>query len=300
MALPRRPNYSDFLRALASRVAGGPTASIRHRLDALLALSILPAAALAGAALFAACRESAGTAQSSLFTAPQALVVGLMLACSWASSIWLARWLAASAAAAEARSQEWAAERNRINAAEAMASAAAQRLKELQHQASHDELTGLANRRWFDGALRQRVDACAFDGTELTLLYIDIDGFKKINDKHGHVTGDQLLRLFAARLRSSLRETDVIARLGGDEFAVILGHAAAAQALRTADALIDQLAQPYRIGNLLLDISASIGLVACVDSGQSAPALLAAADAAMYQAKQAGRCRHVSSGFAHL
>lgn len=177
---------------------------------------------------------------------------------------------------------------------------AAQRLQQLQHQASHDELTGLVNRRSFDAELQERVSACGFEGAELTLMYIDIDGFKRINDEHGHSIGDQLLRLFAARLRAGVRETEVVARLGGDEFAVILGHAMAQPALQTADALIENLSRPYRVGALRLEVSASIGLAACADSDLPAQAILEAADAAMYQAKQAGKCRHVTSDFAPL
>jgi diguanylate cyclase (GGDEF)-like protein len=132
------------------------------------------------------------------------------------------------------------------------------------------------------------------------VLYIDVDGFKQINDTHGHAVGDELLRLFAARLKASLRETEVVARLGGDEFAVLIDPASPGGAVKTADGLIDRLSRPYRIGDVVLEVSASIGIASCPSAGTSAPALLDAADRAMYRAKRDGKRRHVTSGFTPL
>jgi len=170
----------------------------------------------------------------------------------------------------------------------------------LQHLASHDELTGLINRRHFDTTIGERVAACDRGGAALTLLYIDVDGFKRINDRYGHTVGDELLRLFAARVQSNVRDTEVVARLGGDEFAVILNHAVGAQSLDTADRLIDHLSRPYRLGNLTVEVSASIGLAAYPGSAPCARTLLQAADAAMYLAKNAGKRQHATSGFGAL
>jgi diguanylate cyclase (GGDEF)-like protein len=172
--------------------------------------------------------------------------------------------------------------------------------QELQHQASHDGLTGLMNRRRFDTVIGERVAACDRGGDQLTLLFIDVDGFKRFNDRYGHAVGDDLLRLFAARIRSNVREAEVVARLGGDEFAVVLSHATPSRTLETADRLIDQLSRPYQVGALTLEVSASIGLAAYPGSGTCAKTLLQAADAAMYLAKDAGKCRHVTSGFGLL
>ena len=193
--------------------------------------------------------------------------------------------------------RERTAERDQATAAEERLRRAGQ---QLQHRASHDALTGLINRSRFDEVLGERVAACDSGGAPLTLLYIDVDGFKRVNDQHGHACGDELLRLFAARIKSNVRESEVVARLGGDEFAVILSHAQRPQSLETADRLIDQLSRPYRLGPLSVEVSASIGLATYPGSATCASTLLQAADAAMYRAKNAGKCRHVSSGFGSL
>jgi diguanylate cyclase (GGDEF)-like protein len=205
--------------------------------------------------------------------------------------------VAAALARAAALLRERTAERDRAARAEAFLR---REQRQLEHQASHDVLTGLMNRQRFDTVIHERVAACDRDGGELTLLYIDVDGFKRINDLHGHVIGDELLRLFAARMKAGVRESEVVARLGGDEFAVILDHAMPAQTLKTADGLIDRLSRPYRVGPLMVEVSASIGLAAYPASGTCARTLLEAADEAMYRAKRGGKCRHVTSGYAPL
>jgi diguanylate cyclase (GGDEF)-like protein len=170
----------------------------------------------------------------------------------------------------------------------------------LESLTTHDALTGVFNRARFDTLLAERVDECQRGACHLTVLYIDVDGFKQINDTHGHAVGDELLRLFAARLKASLRETEVVARLGGDEFAVLIDPASPGGAVKTADGLIDRLSRPYRIGDVVLEVSASIGIASCPSAGTSAPALLDAADRAMYRAKRDGKRRHVTSGFTPL
>jgi len=205
--------------------------------------------------------------------------------------------VAAALARAAALLRERTAERDRAARAEAFLR---REQGQLEHQATHDVLTGLMNRQRFDTVIHERVVACDRDRGELTLLYIDVDGFKRINDLHGHAIGDELLRLFAARMKAGVRESEVVARLGGDEFAVILDHAMPAQTLKTADGLIDRLSRPYRVGPLMVEVSASIGLAAYPASGTCARTLLEAADEAMYRAKRGGKCRHVTSGFAPL
>jgi diguanylate cyclase (GGDEF)-like protein len=184
------------------------------------------------------------------------------------------------------------------------AAVAAQRLRReytaLECQATHDALTGLVNRAEFDSQLAERLTACQRDRSPLAVLYIDVDGFKAINDRHGHAVGDDLLRLFAARLKAGVRDTDVVARLGGDEFAVLVDRAAQAFALQTAEGLIDRLSRPYRVAAGVLEVSASIGIAVYPSAGDCAGSLLEAADEAMYRAKRGGKGRYVTSGFTPL
>ena len=184
------------------------------------------------------------------------------------------------------------------------ASGVAQRLRReymaLECQATHDPLTGLLNRAGFDTELGRSLEICQREGGRLAILYIDIDAFKAVNDRHGHSVGDELLRLFAARLQAGVRDTDVVARLGGDEFAVLIDHATQPLALKTAKGLTDRLSQPYQFGALMLEVSASIGIAVYPEAGNSACSLLEAADEAMYRAKRGGKGRYVASGFTPL
>jgi diguanylate cyclase (GGDEF)-like protein len=158
-----------------------------------------------------------------------------------------------------------------------------------QHRANHDALTGLANRSLFDAMLSHQLAICKRTNANLAIFYIDLDGFKSVNDAHGHATGDEVLRTVATRLKHGLRESDVVARLGGDEFAVILANAGLTAAQRVAAKLIDALSASYSIGSLTLDISASIGISAYPESGTACEALSRRADEAMYKAKAAGK-----------
>jgi diguanylate cyclase (GGDEF)-like protein len=161
-----------------------------------------------------------------------------------------------------------------------------------RHDAYHDELTGLANRTLFNEILQQQLALSRRTGDPLAVLFIDLDAFKPINDRHGHAVGDQLLRTVAARLATGLRGSDIAARFGGDEFAAILVQASRDAAATVAAKLVDSLSAPYPIGALTIEVSASIGIAeypACGDSGE---VLLQRADAAMYQAKLEGRHRY--------
>ena len=117
-----------------------------------------------------------------------------------------------------------------------------------------------------------------------------------MNDRHGHATGDDLLRMVAARLKAGIREADFVARLGGDEFAAILVQADRAAAATVAAKLVENLSKPYVIGPLTLEISASIGAAVYPDCGLSREHLLQSADDAMYEAKAQGRRRFVIAG----
>jgi diguanylate cyclase (GGDEF)-like protein len=155
-------------------------------------------------------------------------------------------------------------------------------LDKITYQALHDELTGLANRAQFTDALRRAVGA----GRPATLFYLDLDGFKPVNDRFGHDVGDRLLIAVGDRLRGCMRAHDTVARLGGDEFAVLLSDQAVPEdADRVAERLAAAFAAPFAIDGETLAIGASIGRAAFPQDADGAAELLSAADAAMYAAK---------------
>jgi diguanylate cyclase (GGDEF)-like protein len=161
-----------------------------------------------------------------------------------------------------------------------------------RHDAYHDELTGLANRTLFNEIIQQQLALCRRTEDQLAVLFVDLDGFKGINDHYGHAVGDELLRALAKRLTAGLRNSDIAARFGGDEFAAILVQADRDAAATVAAKLVDSLSKPYAIGALTITASASIGVADYPRCGDSGDALLQRADEAMYQAKQQGRHRY--------
>jgi diguanylate cyclase (GGDEF)-like protein len=169
-----------------------------------------------------------------------------------------------------------------------------QQLRESQLQLERiayvDPLTGLSNRRLFEKELRHGVAMVAREGGCLTLLLIDLDGFKKINDQRGHDAGDALLVETALRLTHSVRETDRVARLGGDEFAIVLTGACE---LATVEVIIRRIltgiSAPVIHKGATLQVSASIGSVQCPSQGTATETLYKAADVALYEAKRSGR-----------
>ncbi|SNR52633.1 putative bifunctional diguanylate cyclase/phosphodiesterase [Blastococcus mobilis] len=169
--------------------------------------------------------------------------------------------------------------------------AAEQARVEAAYQAVHDELTGLLNR----AGLIQQVDSylACWPASSLTVLVIDLDRFKVVNDSLGHRTGDELLTVYAQRLATLAGPTDLVARLGGDEFVVAMFGASAAEADRMAEAVLAAARQPVEVGASLL-VTASVGLAGTADAGAADPpvvwdVLLREADAAMYRAKETGR-----------
>jgi diguanylate cyclase (GGDEF)-like protein/PAS domain S-box-containing protein len=168
----------------------------------------------------------------------------------------------------------------------------------LQYLASHDPLTGLSNR----GHLRELL-ALALDGTgagneRLALLYLDLDGFKEINDNHGHEAGDRVLCDVAQRIRQCVRRSDTVARLGGDEFVVLLPGAEEADAQALATAIGKAVRRPLVMGGISLSIGVSVGFSLYPDHGTDAHTLLRHADREMYRIKQreGSRCAPVVPG----
>jgi diguanylate cyclase (GGDEF)-like protein len=159
-------------------------------------------------------------------------------------------------------------------------------VREVTWHATHDALTGLVNRREFDRRLGLML-AHASPQRPLAVCYLDFDSFKAVNDTCGHAAGDELLRQLAALIRARVRDRDTAARLGGDEFGLILGECPAEHAVRIAQDLRDHvLALPFRWGSRVFRLGVSIGVVPLTAPGWDASAVLGAADAACYAAKQ--------------
>lgn len=161
-------------------------------------------------------------------------------------------------------------------------------------RANFDLLTGLANRHRFHDQLEHELLRAARTGEQLALMYIDLDGFKAVNDQLGHHAGDTLLQQLAQRLQSCVRETDTVARLGGDEFAIILPELKGKTAIeRIGHALIDGMRQPVALNGAEAAVSGSIGVAFHPQDGRTATELIHSADRAMYEAKRRGRNRMV-------
>ncbi|MGA0533952.1 diguanylate cyclase domain-containing protein [Hansschlegelia sp. KR7-227] len=159
---------------------------------------------------------------------------------------------------------------------------------ENQHLARHDALTGLPNRVGLMHAIEERADR------RVALLYLDLDGFKAVNDGHGHAAGDRLLTCAADRLRTLLRSGDFAARIGGDEFVVVARGVDRRQASSFGERLIQEIGQPYDLGQgLVVRVGVSVGVALAPDHGEDVPDLLDVADTALYLAKTAGKSRCV-------
>jgi diguanylate cyclase (GGDEF)-like protein len=156
-----------------------------------------------------------------------------------------------------------------------------------RHMAQHDDLTSLPNSGYFRTHLADALSTDAKPAPTLALLYLDLDGFKPINDRYGHATGDELLRIVAQRLRRSIRAEDMVCRLGGDEFACLLSKPMGREHLsQLATKLFDAIAAPLNVGGLELSVRPSIGIAVCPTDGNTPSALLRRADTAMYRAKR--------------
>ena len=163
--------------------------------------------------------------------------------------------------------------------------------QQVQFLALHDPLTRLLNRGGFSERFSILIDTAMASAQHLAVYYLDLDGFKLINDTHGHTTGDKLLAAVADRLRAATREGDVVARMGGDEFAVVQlfptpDHAAMQE---FAQRMLAAVADPFRLGEIRCAVSVSAGVALYPDHGMAAPELLQYADTALYRAKAAGK-----------
>ena len=161
--------------------------------------------------------------------------------------------------------------------------------QELTYLALHDNLTKLPNRLLLEDRLNQAIQATRRTCQPFSVMFLDLDGFKAVNDAFGHHAGDALLVEVAERVRGAIRTSDTLARIGGDEFVLLADLSEPASAASLADKLVRVVGRPYRIAEHELRISASIGIVLYGDFTQEAHEVLRNADAAMYHAKALGR-----------
>ena len=168
----------------------------------------------------------------------------------------------------------------------------------IRQQANFDTLTELPNRRLVHDRLQQHIKMSRREGLPLALMFIDLDGFKAINDKFGHDVGDAVLMSAANRMRECVRETDTLGRLGGDEFVIVLGQLeSVASADRVGKVILKVLSEPIALPDQTVQVSASIGIAFYPDDADDIPELFACADRAMYAVKRNGRngiCHYAS------
>ena len=157
-------------------------------------------------------------------------------------------------------------------------------------QAHHDPLTGLPNRKYFEREFSNSKSRRSGDHGPVAVLFIDIDDFKKINDKYSHAIGDLVLKELALRLKGSVRETDSVVRVGGDEFVIILENIQLKEHIaNVADKLISRIREPFLVGNLSIIITVSIGITLTEKEKLSDINLVMTLDSAMYEVKQEGK-----------
>lgn len=162
--------------------------------------------------------------------------------------------------------------------------------KQLQQQATHDMLTGLPNRRLFIDRLEQALAHARRFGGRVGMLFIDLDGFKGINDRFGHQAGDEALVLIAKRIKLLLREVDSAARLGGDEFGIVLPDIALLEdAQLVGEKVLQEVRRPFFLRSVSCTLGASIGITTYPDLGKTVDELISRADKAMYQIKKRGK-----------
>ena len=165
--------------------------------------------------------------------------------------------------------------------------------EQLRNLALHDALTRLPNRMLLEDRMAQALSRAERSRESFALMFVDLDNFKPVNDKHGHRIGDDLLKEVAKRLTGSVRKSDTVARTGGDEFVIVLHELeGAADAAMVGRKILDELSRTFFIEGQELDISCSIGISVYPENGKTVARLMANADAAMYHAKRTGRNRY--------
>ena len=155
-----------------------------------------------------------------------------------------------------------------------------------------DPLTGLANRRLLVDRLSVGLAHARREQAGMAVLYLDLDGFKEVNNTLGHAAGDALLKTVAARLQSTVRAEDTVARLGGDEFVIVLGQGGADEAAQVAAKVIESVSQPYVIEGQTARVTISVGIGLFPGHGEDPATLMRSADHALYEAKHAGKNRY--------
>jgi len=165
--------------------------------------------------------------------------------------------------------------------------------EQITHLAHHDNLTELPNRILFYDRLNQEIKKARRHKESVAVLFLDLDGFKTINDTLGHDSGDTLLREAAGRIVTCVRDSDTVARIGGDEFTVILSSVATRESIvNVAKKIVEAIADPFMLNGKNCRITVSIGIALYPDNGETAEQLLKIADAAMYLAKNSGKNRY--------
>lgn len=162
--------------------------------------------------------------------------------------------------------------------------------EQITHVAQHDNLTALPNRILFYDRLNQEIKKARRNKDSIAVFFLDLDGFKNINDTLGHDTGDALLREVAKRIVACVRDSDTVARIGGDEFTVILPGVKKRNSISpVAERIVEAIATPFMLNGKNCHVSVSIGIAIYPDNGEAAEHLLKIADAAMYLAKNSGK-----------
>lgn len=168
-------------------------------------------------------------------------------------------------------------------------SARKQAEKQVEHMAFYDYLTDLPNRRFFKIKVNEQIEKSLKDHTTFSIMFIDLDRFKNVNDSMGHSIGDQLLIAVGKRLEKCVRKGDIVARHGGDEFIILLASSEKAEAEAVASRIIDEMGQPFVFNEIEVFVSPSIGLTVFPNDGNSYETLTGNADSAMYLAKESGK-----------
>ena len=177
----------------------------------------------------------------------------------------------------------------------------AQYSRQQQELALHDPLTNLPNRRLLEDRISTVLQHAARQQNKAAVMYLDLDGFKAINDTHGHAYGDEILKQVAQRLLGCSRKEDTVARVGGDEFVIVMGNiATVADTQEPCNKLIEAVSQPYLVNGHTLRLSTSIGVGIFPDDALEVASLIAAADGALYEAKRAGKNRCCTAQTMHM